>query len=486
MPQAEHKRLQRFQPAPFNLRAPRSKISGLRVEQSTYEGPGEGSKLVQGGKGRQDHVQHTPLVDVEFRPGFHEVPRERSRTATNQIAFGQYVLVESPSWLGPATNGRVLPGIPQRLKFSPKQLGVATPFRPASSEMWLEHVKRTRSFASPRHARRVLCAYGCVNGWACDAKGSSDATDRHSFALQRADLVILRSSSLGVRVTPDVVDARAANLRQLQTGLDEDVRDGLLLSGPLPFDGFPEVLEDVPSVEHLPSLRRTRRNGNEILFPTITGDEFDVRTSLEPCCYRRSIAIGKKVDGRARFEVDDHRAVREALSEGEVVDADEVRTRTFGTRKGMNQSQQTIGGNEQARRGQQSRARFCADVECHAFEHGAQPLRDPFEGCDELREGFGERLLRTGDVVTSKAPNDQAQRDGDTEARQILYEARGAAVKPEADSSARGANASTSTTGEGQRERRVTLLDFDELEVKLRWEQGVEVERHASQSSTFS
>jgi len=90
--------------------------------------------------------------------------------------------------------------------------------------------------------------------------------------------------------------------------------DGLL-------DSTDQVVPQVPAVGDLDGVRGTGADAVGVGASPVPADDYDFGTAPQPRCDRVRGAVGQQVDGGAGGHVDDDGAVDVALTEGEVVDA---------------------------------------------------------------------------------------------------------------------------------------------------------------------
>ncbi len=130
----------------------------------------------------------------------------------------------------------------------------------------------------------------------------------------------------------------------------------------------------------------------------------------EPAGDRRGRAIGEQVDHAMRFEVDDDRAVAQALVQGPVVEADDAWS--FAGRQGHppHQAQQGVGAGGHGKLREDARPHLRAGGESDRALRFGEPRRAP-RPVREERPGLGEGAAGARPVAAEEASHMDLEHD---------------------------------------------------------------------------
>ena len=103
--------------------------------------------------------------------------------------------------------------------------------------------------------------------------------------------------------------------------LEREFPDRRFEAAELPFDGFPEVLQQVEAISDLSRLRRALPRGVRIKTSAITADNFDFRMPPEPVRRGGSGAICQQINYLTTLQIDDDGPVVRAFPPGPPIDA---------------------------------------------------------------------------------------------------------------------------------------------------------------------
>lgn len=106
---------------------------------------------------------------------------------------------------------------------------------------------------------------------------------------------------------------RLLALRRIDGGEDMTLRDEHLLQG------FPEILEQMAAICDLGGGGSPLAGALSIGAPAVPCDHLDPGMSLEPLGDGLGVPLRQESDGLAAFEINEHRAIRLAFAEREIV-----------------------------------------------------------------------------------------------------------------------------------------------------------------------
>lgn len=101
-----------------------------------------------------------------------------------------------------------------------------------------------------------------------------------------------------------------------------------------------EILQDVPPIGNLNSLRGSTGCSSPIGIPTVAADDFDTRMRLQPSCNGGFGALGQQINWFVFFQIDQDSAKPTAASKRPVVDAQHARRWMWGKRCSANEAQE--------------------------------------------------------------------------------------------------------------------------------------------------
>ena len=85
-------------------------------------------------------------------------------------------------------------------------------------------------------------------------------------------------------------------------------------------DGVAEIAEQMPSIGHLDGVRRALPDSVGVRAGTITGDDLDTGTIMQPPTDGRCLPVRQQIDDLVRFQVHQYRAIAATPPPGPVVD----------------------------------------------------------------------------------------------------------------------------------------------------------------------
>ena len=100
-----------------------------------------------------------------------------------------------------------------------------------------------------------------------------------------------------------------------------------------------EILEQMPTVDHVPGLGGTLASRVAVGCGAIAADDLTTGMGLEPLCQWLRLPIGQQVDHPVAFQVDQDRAVALPRAEGSVIHTKHSGWCGLGQRQGPDQSQ---------------------------------------------------------------------------------------------------------------------------------------------------
>jgi hypothetical protein len=305
---------------------------------------------------------------------------------------------------------------------------------------------------APLAHRRVLVQVA-INGAVPDPHRAGDRRIGRTVRVQRPRLLVFRAPAghagfghrrlalpgeLRLRVAPFALVDRVGRGRRGGVGLLFSLRLGDQCGGrgreARPFgakDVFQhvgQVVDQVPAVGDLDRLGRTIAGAFRIGAGAVPGDERDAGMRPQPGGKTAAGAIREEIDGVVTLQVDQDRAVREALVDRPVVDAKHGwhRPRDFG--RLAEEPQQRVGTDGHPALGRHPRARLAPERDGEVEERRPLTIGAVGDRRGDPRQALGEDFPGAGGVDAKEPACPDSEADGHARPRQVGQRAGVAAV----------------------------------------------------------
>jgi hypothetical protein len=175
------------------------------------------------------------------------------------------------------------------------------------------------------------------------------------------------------------------------------------------FQRFPQVLQQVPAIDHLLSVRSAFGGSAQVFGGAIATNHLHAGMALEPLTKSISATVRQQINWSMRLQIDEDRAIGSPSLQGKIVHAQHTRRCERDGARLLSAAQECIRTHHDTHLASELRARLTTHGNRHQIQQRPQARRASSLNRDHVWYSFHKSLLGTSSILTAKAPHMEDQ-----------------------------------------------------------------------------